>query len=303
MRNTLPEKATPLPDGFPFLMPFRYVEVDGAQEMLVSDNFTQRAYFSYWQNNTSSFTSSNNQNMKIMAEFAQLLDKSSEASQFELRALKAKKAVNDKMFDKDRGVYIDGIGTDHAALHANMLPLAFKLVPEQHIASVLAHVQSRGMACSVYGSQYLMDGLYNAGAEDYALSLLTDTSDRSWFNMIRIGSTITLESWDLKYKNNLNWNHAWGAVPANVITRGLWGIQPKTSGFGIATIKPQLGNLKNSTIKEPTIKGIIHGRFKYIDQKLEVYHIKIPANMVAEFELDYKQEIEVLLNREKVSNK
>jgi hypothetical protein len=113
------------------------------------------------------------------------------------------------------------------------------------------------MACSVYGAQYLLDGLYNAGAEDYALELLTSTSDRSWYNMIRIGSTITLEAWDNNYKNNLDWNHAWGAVPANVIPRGLWGIQPKTPGFETAVIKPQMGDLKSSEIEVPTIKGTI----------------------------------------------
>ncbi|MGS0524274.1 alpha-L-rhamnosidase-related protein [Zobellia nedashkovskayae] len=124
------------------------------------------------------------QNMNIMSEFAKVLGKTEEARDFELRALKAKKAVNEKMFDSERGIYVDGIGTDHAALHANMLPLAFNMVPEEHISSVVEYVKSRGMACSVYGSQYLMDGLYNAGAADYALELLTDTSDRSWYNII-----------------------------------------------------------------------------------------------------------------------
>ncbi|MFT7036200.1 MAG: alpha-L-rhamnosidase, partial [Cyclobacteriaceae bacterium] len=72
------------------------------------------------------------QNMKIMAEFAQILGKTQEGLDFELRAAKAKKAVNEKMFDKERGIYVDGIGTDHASLHANMMPLAFGLVPEEH---------------------------------------------------------------------------------------------------------------------------------------------------------------------------
>lgn len=157
------------------------------------------------------------------------------------------------------------------------------------------------MACSVYGSQYLMDGLYNAGAADYALDLLTDTSDRSWYNMIRIGSTITLEAWDLKYKNNLDWNHAWGAVPANAIPRGLWGIQPKTPGFGIATIKPQLGDLKNSTIEVPTIKGTIKASYTYKNPRLQVYIIEIPANMVAEFEIKTAENDVVILNGEKTS--
>ncbi|MBM1106030.1 family 78 glycoside hydrolase catalytic domain [Aurantibacter crassamenti] len=241
------------------------------------------------------------QNMKIMAEFANALGKSEEATAYEFRALKAKKAVNEKMFDKDRGVYIDGIGTDHAALHANMLPLAFNMVPEEHIASVVEHVKSRGMACSVYGSQYLMDGLYNAGAADYALDLLTDTSDRSWYNMIRIGSTITLEAWDLKYKNNLDWNHAWGAVPANAIPRGLWGIQPKTPGFGIATIKPQMSDLKNSAIVVPTIKGSIAAKYTYKTPRLQVFEIEIPANMVAEFEMKPAPGKELMHNGKKVN--
>ena len=29
--------------------------------------------------------------------------------------------------------------------------------------------------------------------------------------MIRVGSTITLEAWDNKFKPNQDWNHAWGA--------------------------------------------------------------------------------------------
>ena len=474
-RNTLPGKAVPLPEGFPVLMPFRYAEVEGAQEPLTAENFTQLAYHSYWEDNTSSFTSSDTilnqvwdlckysikattfnglyvdgdreripyeadaylnqlshyttdreyaiarqtieyfmehptwptewqqhvalmfyadymytgnaeliekyydrlkyktlyelanedglitstkmtpelmanlgfpkemketfrdivdwpsagwggdptnkgerdgyvfkdyntvvnafyyKNMKIMAEFARVLGKTQEALDFKLRALKAKKAFNEKMFDAKRGIYIDGIGTDHASLHANMMPLAFDMVPEEHIASVVEFVKSRGMACSVYGSQYLMDGLYNAGAADYALDLLTDTSDRSWYNMIRIGSTITLEAWDLKYKNNLDWNHAWGAVPANAIPRGLWGIQPKTPGFGIATIKPQLGDLKNSTIEVPTIKGTIKASYTYKNPRLQVYIIEIPANMVAEFEIKTAENDVVILNGEKTS--
>lgn len=241
------------------------------------------------------------QNMKIMAEFAKVLGKTKEASDFELRALKAKKAVNEQMFDAERGVYVDGIGTDHAALHANMLPLAFNMVPEEHIPSVVEHIKSRGMACSVYGSQYLMDALYNAGASNYALDLLVDTSDRSWYNMIKIGSTMTLEAWDLKYKNNLDWNHAWGAVPANVIPRGLWGIKPKTPGFGIATIKPQMSELKNSQIEVPTIKGTIKGKYQYRNPRLQIFEIEIPANMVAEFEIVPKPGKELMHNGKKVN--
>ena len=92
-----------------------------------------------------------------------------------------------------------------------------------------------------------MEALYNAGAADYALDLMTATNDRSWYNMIKAGSTISMEAWDMRYKPNSDWNHAWGAAPANIIPRYLWGIQPKTPAFGVTTIKPQMSDLKYSS--------------------------------------------------------
>ena len=240
------------------------------------------------------------ENMKIMSEFAKLLGKTQEALDFEYRAAKAKKAVNEQMFNKEKGIYVDGIGTDHSSLHANMMPLAFGLVPEEHYQSVVDFVKSRGMACSVYGAQFLMDGLYNAGEEDYALELLASKAKRSWYNMIRIGSTISLEAWDYEYKVNLDWNHAWGAAPANVIPRGLWGIKPKTPGFGIATIKPQMSKLKSSAIEVPTVRGTIKASYKHNGPRLQTYEIEIPGNMVAEFSLNGSEGKEFIHNGKSV---
>ncbi|GAK98045.1 hypothetical protein JCM19294_1667 [Nonlabens tegetincola] len=240
------------------------------------------------------------ENMKIMAEFAQILGKTDEALDFGFRAAKVRKAVNEQMFDKERGVYVDGIGTDHASLHANMMPLAFGLVPEEYKESVVEHVKSRGMACSVYGAQFLMDGLYNAGEEDYALELLSSQAKRSWYNMIRVGSTISLEAWDYEYKVNLDWNHAWGAAPANVIPRGLWGITPKTAGFAVASIKPQMSTLRHSEIEVPTVRGTIKAKYTYNGKRLQTYEIEIPGNMVAEFSLNDLDGKDLIHNGEKV---
>lgn len=240
-------------------------------------------------------------NMQIMAEFAEVLGKDEEKLDFELRAAQAKKAINEQLFDQSTGAYVDGIGTDHSSLHANMFPLAFGIVPENRQASVVKFIKSRGMAASVYGAQYLMEGLYNAGEADYALKLLTSESDRSWYNMIRVGATMTMEAWDMKYKPNADWNHAWGAVPANSIPRGLWGITPMTPGFGMAKIKPQLGNLKKSSIRTPTIKGPITAEYEYVDPRLQRYTIEIPANMVAEFEIKASSGKELMHNGKKVN--
>ena len=240
-------------------------------------------------------------NMEIMAEFAAALDKPEEALEYRILALEARQAINEKLFDRERGVYVDGEGTDHASVHANMFPLAFGLVPQGYERSVGEYIKSRGMAASVYGAQYLMEAVYEAGMADYGLQLLTDTSDRSWYNMIRSGSTMTMEAWDLKYKPNLDLNHAWGAVPANIIPRYLWGIRPATPGYAVATIHPQLASLRESTINVPTLRGAIQGSYTFVNPRLQIFDITLPANMVADFSVDLADNQDLLLNGETVN--
>jgi arylsulfatase A-like enzyme len=237
-------------------------------------------------------------NMMIMAEFARITGRYDEAADFELKALMAKKAINELLWNEAGGYYNDGIGSDHGSVHANMMVMAFDIAQESRRKQVAAHIRTRGMGCSVYGAQFLMEAIYNTGDEDYALELMTKTDDRSWYNMIRIGSTITLEAWDMKYKPNADWNHAWGAAPGNIIPRYLWGIQPKTPGFGVASIKPQMSTLKHSSITIPTIRGPIQGEYKKVSDRVKRYKLTLPANMVGEFAFDFAGNEVVMVNGE-----
>jgi alpha-L-rhamnosidase len=222
-------------------------------------------------------------NLKLMSQIAGWLGKKEDSTFFFTRSQTVKETINRKLFDNIKGIYIDGENSAHSSLHANMFPLAFGLVPGDQVKSVVSFIKSRGMACSVYGSQFLLDGLYSVDESGYALDLLTSVSDRSWWNMIRSGSTITMEAWDMKYKPNSDLNHAWGAAPANIITRQLWGIRPVEPGFRKAIIKPQLARLTSSNIIVPTIAGQIIATYKSINNKTEVYTIIIPSGMIADF--------------------
>jgi hypothetical protein len=222
-----------------------------------------------------------------LAQIARVLNQESDEKQFAAQALKIKAAFNEKLLDKKRGAYFDGIGTDHASLHANMFPLAFGLVPEKSVSKVSSFVQSRGMACSVYGSQFLMDAVYDGNNADYGLELLSSTSERSWYNMIRVGSTISLEAWDNKYKPNQDWNHAWGASPANIIPRKLMGIEPLEPGFRKIRIKPQPASLEQAEIKCPTIRGDVLMSFKNKPQQSFSMNLIIPANATADVYLPF----------------
>ena len=220
-------------------------------------------------------------NLQQMADIAGALGKSSEATRYRNMAAQALTAYSAELFDASTGLYVDGVGATHSSLHANMFPLAFGLVPADRKATIVAFVKSRGMACSVYGAQYLLEALYQAGEPDSAFSLMTSTTDRSWTNMLRAGSTITLEAWDVKYKPNLDWNHVWAAAPANIVARYLIGVQPVEPGFATASIRPQLGSLSHAEAVVPTIRGPIHVVLDQASGPPFTMAFAIPANMVA----------------------
>lgn len=219
----------------------------------------------------------------VMSRMAKAVGETNDAARFALAAAKVRRSFNEKLLDKTKGIYVDGEGSTHSALHANMFPLAFGLVPEEYVESVGAFLESRGMVCSVYGSQYLLEALYAAGLDDFALHLITDRdTDRSWAHMIYdVGTTITLEAWDNKYKPNQDWNHAWGAAPGNIIPRCLMGVEPVEPGFAKVRIKPQVGPLTKGSLDLPTVRGTIHVDFNATEGQAFVLNVATPANVPA----------------------
>ena len=230
----------------------------------------------------------------VLAELAEAIGKSKHAESYRQRASRTLDSFNAEFFDKERGVYVDGVGTDHASLHANMMPLAFGMVPTERLASVVAFVKSKGMACSVYGAQYLLEALYRANEAEAALSLMTAEHDRSWLHMLDgVGSTVALEAWDPKYKPNLDWNHAWGAAPANLIPHYLVGVRPLAPGFKRILIKPQPGSLDFFSAMVPTIRGPVS-----VDlDRTESYKLalSLPGNTTAEVHLPADTEHSAIL--------
>ncbi|MFP4621256.1 MAG: alpha-L-rhamnosidase C-terminal domain-containing protein [Bacteroidales bacterium] len=220
-------------------------------------------------------------NLVLMERIAGVLGKDEEVSFFNNRAEKVRQSFNQAFLDKERGVYTDGIEPDHASLHANMFPVAFGLAPEEHYNTILELVKDKGMACSPYGAYYLLQAIYELGDPEYALSLITNETDRGWLNMLRTGATITTEAWDMKYKNNMTWNHAWGASPAYHITRNIMGVKPLDPTFKKIQIKPQPGDLEHASIKTPTIRGSVKVSFEKSESSFDM-EFTIPANTSAQ---------------------
>ncbi len=216
----------------------------------------------------------------LMSRIAQALGRTRDQARLRTQAERVKLAFNRTFFDDELGIYLDGEGSDHASLHSNMFSLAFGLVPVERRPEVVSFVKSRGMACSVYGAQYLLESLYEHDEDNHALDLLTAKHDRSWWNMIRTGSTMTMEAWDEKYKSNLDWNHAWGSAPANIIPRFLMGVRPLAPGFAKVLIQPRPGTIERAELEHPTIRGPVIVRFVNHPKESFDLEVELPDAMV-----------------------
>ena len=155
------------------------------------------------------------------------------------------------------GLFVDNPESNHTSLHTAIFALAFNIAEKEDAPALLDFIRGKGMACSVYAAQFLLDACFQAGAEQYAIDLMRSEEKRSWMNMIRRGSTISMEAWDDEFKTNQDWNHAWGAAPANLIPRRLAGIRPVSNGFRKFVIDPKPGNIREFTLTHPTPHGSI----------------------------------------------
>ena len=218
-----------------------------------------------------------------MAELARALGKTADATDFTKRFQATCSVFQKRLFDPERGVYRDGVGTDHASQHANLFPLAFGLVPEDRQQGVIGSLRKQGMRCSVYAAQYLLEGLFEYGAGDKALALITADNDRSWKHMVESGTTISWEAWDLKYKPNQDWNHAWGAAPANILPRFVLGAEARVPGWKMARIRPNPGRLSHAEGTIPTPCGPISIAWKNGD--IFQLALTLPGGVPARVEL------------------
>lgn len=222
------------------------------------------------------------QALSYLSRIASVLGRNEDSSFFSCRAERVRQAMTDHLVDHERGLFVDGEGSTHASLHANMFPAAFGLVPDDIRRTVLEFFRGKGMACSVYGAQFLLEALYTLGADMSACALLVSRSERSWAHMIYdVGTTMALEAWDDRLKPNQDWNHAWGAAPANIIPRWLMGIRPEEPGFGRILIEPQPGPLAYAEMKIPTIRGPVHVCYSNQADGNRVTTLTIPANTTA----------------------
>lgn len=134
---------------------------------------------------------------RIMAGFATVLDYPEDAEYYAQAAEKMKEVFHTQFFNEDAKCYGNNTVT------ANLLPLAFGIVPEKDIAGVCENIRQTimdvyggTMTTGVIGTQWIMRQLTANGMEDIAYLLATTQKYPSWGYMLSKGATTIWELWN-----------------------------------------------------------------------------------------------------------
>lgn len=199
--------------------------------------------------------------LDLLSKLAQWLGHGDESRQFAELADQLRRAFNRDLFDEATGLYVDSLGSRHSSLHANMYALRFGLAPPDRIGRCLEFIKQKGMSCSVFTAQFLLETLFEHGEDRAAVALMTRDGPRSWLEMLNHGAVATTESWIADDKPNMSWAHPWGSAPANVIVRRLFGIRPTAPGWSQYVFDPRPGGVARGRLSLQLPRGWVAASF------------------------------------------
>jgi alpha-L-rhamnosidase len=210
--------------------------------------------------------------LRSAAWLARWLDRAADAGKLDAQAAALAAAFQVAMYN-GAGAICDGpcAATPHAAAHATFYALYSGILDgAPYQADLVATLAGRtandslGMPCGSYPAQFLVGGLYKAGADHgrAAHAALTSRAPHSWLNMLaQFGATATMECWLPEELENLSFSHIWSASPAITIPQGLFGVSPTAPGWARARVAPQPGPVREGSLRMTTVRGPLGVRF------------------------------------------
>ena len=221
-----------------------------------------------------------------MKYFAGVLGKTQDVALFQADITTITKAYNDKYLDRKTGQY------DNGTVTANILPLAFGMVPKEMETKVFGNIVDKTVnefgghvSTGVVGIQQLMRTLTNYGRGDLAFRIASSDTYPSWGYMARNGATTIWELWNgntaAPYMNSGN----------HVMLLGdliLWeyeylaGIRALEPGYKKIQLKPYpIEGLDYVNCTYKSVSGDIQSSWKRDGNRFN-WEIIIPANTTAE---------------------
>jgi len=224
--------------------------------------------------------------LELMARIARLLERPGEAQSYAQQAEALKTAINTRLVTAE-GLYSDGIRRDgtlssHLSQQANMMPLAFGLVPESRSKAVLEHVKSLRMSCGMVTVRWLLEAIARCEDGEHLVELFTNETWDGWAKSLARGATCTWESWNA-IDGTESLSHAWGAIGVLAYARHILGVEPLEPQHARIRIRPLLFGqaLTQASGRLPTDRGDVAVSWRR-EGATTTMELDIPDSMEAE---------------------
>lgn len=151
-----------------------------------------------------------------------------------------RKAFIKVFYNNKTGLYIDSEGSQHSALHSNVLPLFFDLIPDKGYNTIVDFIKKKGLSCGVYMAYFVLKALAKAGEHEFVYDLINSDSPNSWGNMVKEGATTCFEAWGKDQKWNTSLCHPWASAPIPVLIEDIIGLSPAKPGWTEIRFEPHI---------------------------------------------------------------
>lgn len=223
----------------------------------------------------------------LLSRFAGMLGKEADRREYANRADTVLKTFNDRFLNTEKNFYSNN------TLTANLLPLAFGMVPESrqqrvadNVADKISNELGGHIATGLIGTQWLMKTLTRFGHSDIAYRIATNRDYPSWGYMIDNGATTLWELWNGNTADPAMNSHNHVMLLGDLLVwyyEDLAGIcnSPGSAGFREITMKPlfQTG-LTSVNASVHTVRGAVSSHWMRHRKGLD-WEITIPCNASA----------------------
>ena len=238
---------------------------------------------------------------QLMAKFARMQGLDSEAAAWEQDADKVKDAFNKKFLLVKKGtspvqtphiLYPDSIFYDNNTATANVLPLAFNMVPEEYRQAVadnliktIIETNKGHISTGVIGVNWLMRELSRIGRGDVAAMLASNKTYPSYGYEIEKGATTIWELWNgdtASRRMNSNNHVMMLGDHINWYYQDLAGFNPAKPGYKEILLKPDFSIQQMDSVNASyrTPYGLLASRWVKTPMHID-WHVEIPCNTTA----------------------
>ena len=195
---------------------------------------------------------------------------------------RAAKAVQDRCWSAERGLYADNPEKTAFSQHANVLAILYDVAPKATQPGIIDRitVRNQGIAApegvtpvTYYFAFYLARALDHAGLGDRYLELL-----QTWRALLAQNFT----TWPEEPDPTRSDSHAWSAHPTADLLAIVAGITPASPAFATVRIEPHLGALRTVDAAAAHPSGLIQTRYSRAGGKVRA-QIRLPRGVKGEF--------------------